>query len=207
EIRAMLLEQGTEGSQFFAKPQPNFGLCSHCVALALMTLQCHAPKGGSGHRVSLRGVGPITTLLIPHSDDAPLWERIWVNVIPTDELAYPLIAVLEDVFPWLAPTRTSDGPHGRATLPTDVHPLQAYWGMPQRIRLDWGSVVPGICDGCGIFRERLVRRYRRKKGGVNYQGPWIHPLSPCKFGEMREEPPHALKAKPGGMGYRDWLSL
>src|SRR5690606_8363785 len=143
EIRAMLLEQGTEGSQFFATPQPNFGLCSHCVALALMTLQCYAPKGGSGHRVSLRGDGPITTLRIPNSDEAPLWERIWVNVIPTDELAYPVIAVLEDVLPWLAPPRTSDRPHGRATLPPDVHTHQAYGGMPQRNLLDWGRVVPG----------------------------------------------------------------
>jgi len=40
------------------------------AAIALLTLQTNAPSGGAGHRTSLRGGGPATTLIIPRREDA-----------------------------------------------------------------------------------------------------------------------------------------
>ena len=58
-------------------------LCLPYVAAALVTLQTYAPAGGAGHRTSMRGGGPLTTLLTPVRKSASactLWDRIWANV-------------------------------------------------------------------------------------------------------------------------------
>jgi CRISPR system Cascade subunit CasA len=47
------------------------------AAMALFTLQAHAPSGGSGHRTSMRGGGPMVTLVDPGEG---LWSLIWANL-------------------------------------------------------------------------------------------------------------------------------
>ena len=39
-------------------------VCPCCAATALFSLQTNAPSGGQGHRTSLRGGGPLTTLVV-----------------------------------------------------------------------------------------------------------------------------------------------
>ena len=50
------------------------------AAMALYTLNAYAPSGGAGHRTSLRGGGPMTTLVVADHEDygAVLWGRLWV---------------------------------------------------------------------------------------------------------------------------------
>src|SRR5690606_29942217 len=43
--------------------------------------------------------------------------------------------------------------------------------------------------------------------GVNYEGPWRHPLTPYRFDAKNEKPPLSLKGQPGGLGYRHWLAM
>jgi len=52
-------------------------LCSACAAAALFTLQTNAPAGGQGHRVSLRGGGPLTTLVILDPEGSGLENILW----------------------------------------------------------------------------------------------------------------------------------
>ena len=63
-------------------------LSRKAAAVALLTLQTYAPAGGAGHRTSLRGGGPLTTLLAPGSESAgapgPLWHTLWLNVPPPE---------------------------------------------------------------------------------------------------------------------------
>src|SRR5690606_31671840 len=106
------------------------------ASLALWTLQINAPSGGAGHRVGLRGGGPLTVLVMPGKEDASLWQKLWLNVIHREHWVY------EDpdfqshqVFPWLGPTKTSEK-SGTEVYQHDVHPLQMYWSMPRRIRLE-----------------------------------------------------------------------
>lgn len=86
--------------------------CPHCAALALFSLQLNAPSGGKGYRTGLRGGGPMTTLLELHryNSEAPsLWRRLWLNVMPQRESRLPRPANYDArIFPWLAPTRTSE---------------------------------------------------------------------------------------------------
>ncbi len=34
-----------------------------------------------GHLVSLRGGGPLTTLVYPAEENSTLWQKLWLNVI------------------------------------------------------------------------------------------------------------------------------
>lgn len=185
-------------------------MCPACAATALLTLQINAPGGGAGHRVSLRGGGPLTTLRIPR--DTPqratsLWQRLWANVLPQAHLNYPKPRRREDLFPWLAETRTSD-PHGAGdTTPEEVHPLQAYWSTPRRIRLDWTNAVPSVCSLCGRNGDPCVRQYRTRPYGVNYSGAWVHPLTPYSYDPKQADLPISIKGQRGGIAYRDWMGL
>jgi len=179
-------------------------LCLSCTATALFTLQTNAPSGGVGHRVGLRGGGPLTTLLIPKTNGATLWQKIWLNIFNREEKEAPE-NVDSSVFPWLAETRLSNKKN-KITTPLDVHWLQAYWGMPRRIRLTT-KVKSTQCDLCGQNADQLFTEYRTKNYGINYDGAWIHPLTPYRFDAKKKELPLSLKGQQGGLGYRHWLGL
>lgn len=188
-------------------------MCPSCVATALYCLQTNAPSGGVGHRTSLRGGGPLTTLVVldPDGSQLPptLWRSCWLNVIEKD--AYHSLTgdvrldSMEFTFPWLAHTRTSEAKTGHPTTPLDAHPMQMYWGMPRRIRVDWEHTHDGDCGLCGETSKNLVSRYVTQNYGVNYEGAWKHPLSPYAINkEGAALPQHA---QPGGFSYRHWLGL
>lgn len=182
------------------------------AAMALLTLQTYAPAGGQGQRTSLRGGGPLTTLVDPRVDaegelrahEQPLWAKLWANVQTTDQWGRHASAAAKpsDVFPWLAPTRISDK-NGCPTTPGDAHPLQAFFGLPRRIRLEFGD--RGRCDLTGKDDERTVASFRMRNYGVKYVG-WRHPLSPYYFAKASNEwlPVHG---QPGGVGWRDWIGI
>ncbi|MBS0970676.1 type I-E CRISPR-associated protein Cse1/CasA [Nissabacter archeti] len=182
-------------------------LCPHCAALALFALQTNAPSGGQGYRTGLRGGGPITTLLeLKHTDatrDYPLWRKLWLNVMPQPQDETP--AYDARIFPWLAPTRTSEKASG-ITTPTDSHVLQAYWGMPRRFRIDFANTVEGDCDLCGEHHPALLQQITAKNYGVQYVG-WRHPLTPYRRPKKEGGELFSLKGQPGGLVYRDWLGL
>jgi len=185
-------------------------LCESCVAMALFTLQTYAPSGGVGHRTSLRGGGPLTTLVSVDAGGSDLeenlWSNLWLNVLekPYFDSHYGKRdrPSAELIFPWLAKTRTSENKAGVETHLQQVDPLQMYWGMPRRIKLLW-QYENTHCDLCGCEVDVFVREYITKNYGVNYAGQWQHPLSPHyiepKSGEVL--PVHAHQ---DGLTYRHW---
>ncbi|MDA8084375.1 MAG: type I-E CRISPR-associated protein Cse1/CasA [Nitrospiraceae bacterium] len=181
-------------------------VCKSCAAMALFTLQTNAPSGGVGHRVGLRGGGPLTTLVLP-PEKLPLWQTLWLNVLDHEDMPEYSQDRVAAVFPWMGPTRTSEK-NGTETTPGNVHLLQAYWGMPRRIRLDFPRKTNiGDCDLCEAVNVALVEDYRTRNYGVNYVGEWVHSLTPYYFDPKKEKPPRSGKGQEGGLGYRDWLSL
>lgn len=184
-------------------------LCPSCGATALFALQTDAPGEGAGHRTSLRGAGPLTTLVLPGSmDSSTLWQMIWLNVLEEGVFLRTCGNASKtadsDRFPWLAHTRSSEKNGGCETTPEDIHPTQMFWGMPRRIRLEFDKREDGACDICGGISSIVIRWYRAKNYGVNYSGPWLHPLSPHIRKDGVPEPVHA---RPGGVSYRHWLGL
>lgn len=183
-------------------------VCPCCAALALFTLQVNAPKGGKGYRTALRGGGPLTTLLVAENctgETRSVWHDLWLNVwerdgfLPSGSDAGTAASHL--IFPWLARVAAVQS-EGGAIAPVQVHPAHVFWAMPRRIRLDFEAVGTGTCDLCERESNRLVLRYVRRNYGLNYKGPWSHPLSPYYESKEGWLPLHP---QPGGLGYRHWL--
>jgi CRISPR system Cascade subunit CasA len=196
-----------ENADHFVKRERTAVLSRAGAAIALATLQTCAPLGGAGHRTSLRGGGPLTTLVLPGTADgseSSLWQRLWANV--PDGFAADT-ADLPRVFPWLQKTRISDN-GGRATTPEDAHPAQAFFGMPRRIRLLFEDNTRHLpCDLLGVVDDVVVTGYVTRPWGTNYSG-WSrgHPLSPYKQrpGDPEFLPLHLQSSR---VGFREWLGM
>ncbi|EKQ6305810.1 type I-E CRISPR-associated protein Cse1/CasA, partial [Escherichia coli] len=185
-------------------------VCPHCSALALFSLQLNAPSGGKGYRTGLRGGGPMTTLIelqeYQGNQQTPLWRKLWPNVMPQDEADLPLPKKFDDlVFPWLGPTRTSELA-GAVVTHDQVNKLQAYWGMPRRIRIDFNTTTVGNCDICGEQSDALLSLMTTKNYGANY-AMWQHPLTPYRIPLKEGGEFYSVKPQPGGLIWRDWLGL
>ncbi len=180
-------------------------MCSGCAASALFSLQLNAPSGGQGHRVGLRGGGPLTTLIVSDKNDECLWKKLWLNVLNKEDIACTSDTMNPSVLPWMGETRLSEQ-KGAIVTPETAQALQMYWGAPRRIRLN-ELEDSGDCDICGKTGVSVFKTYRTKNFGVNYEGAWIHPLTPYRIDPKKEKPPLSLKGQEGGLGYRHWLGL
>jgi CRISPR system Cascade subunit CasA len=205
-------EQGIErNTDLFVKGGGIACLSRAAAAMALYTLQAYAPGGGRGYRVSMRGGGPLTTLVditqvAPDKLPSTLWTLIWANVPTLSKRARALPADLSGIFPWMGPTRTSE--KDQAVVPTSEAEiaLAPYWGMPRRIRLDFAEGPVRRCDVLGIAEARPVQTIRTLAYGPKYES-WIHPLSP--YYRQKPDQPGLLPyhAQPGGIRYRHWPNL
>ena len=193
-----------KNTDHFLKRDTVRNICLSCCAMALFTLQTNAPAGGKGHRTSLRGGGPLTTLVRGKT----LWETIWLNVITRDSFGHFGNAGKtggSDMFPWLGHTRTSG--KNETTTPRNVHPVQMFWGMPRRIRLIFENRTDAIqCDLCGCSVHDSTSRYSDKSYGINYKDGWHHILSPYST-DLKTGKSLPRHGQPGGISYRNWLGL
>ena len=180
------------------------------AAMALYTLQAFAPSGGAGHRTSVRGGGPLTTLVMPIAPreaghHRSFWHLLWANV-PYGQA--PVAHELPLVFPWLAPTRRSEGDSGTVLGSPQAHRLQAFWGMPRRIRLDFRPALPGeVCGLTGKPVAVVATSFRTRPWGVQYlDAARFHPLTPT-YQSKPGGPSLAVHPQPDGIGYRHWSGL
>lgn len=189
----------------FLKRQDAFQMCATCAPLALAAAQFNATAGGPGFRTSVRGGGPITTILRGEN----LWQHVWLNVLPRTELVGfepPNRDVLHHTLPWMGPCRESSK-QGVSTTTQDVNQHQVYWSSSKRLQLeDFLELDEAArCDVCGQAAHRLVSQYRELRYGTNYVGPWIHPLTPYTHSDKND--PNPLKGSPDGFAYRHWRGI
>ena len=155
------------------------GLSPSTAALALYALQQFAPSGGRGHRQSMRGGSPMSTLV---SGGSTLWHKVWLNAETGEQLAarspkqWRNPPCIGDIFPWMSRVRTSET--NLETTTSDAHPLQAYWQMPRLLWLDAGPAEDDRCGLTGESSNLLVRGYYRRQKGVKYSADWRHPHVP-----------------------------
>lgn len=171
---------------FFIKRRSEDHILSFAdAAAALITLQTYAPSGGAGHRTSMRGGGPLTTMVRPlrRPDLTTLYDIVLAN--QPRGLAQPIMDA--KVFPWLAETQTSR--NGEVIIPEMCDMRQAFFGMPRRIRLIGG--------------EAAVTGFRTIPYGVNYAA-WRHPLSPYYKNKAEWLPRHPRQ---GDTTFRDWPTI
>ncbi|MCA9541898.1 MAG: type I-E CRISPR-associated protein Cse1/CasA [Myxococcales bacterium] len=213
EIRQLLIDAPGENTlknnaDTFVRGDTVARMSRASAALALFTLQINAPSGGAGHRTGLRGGGPLTTMLLA-GEEGSLWETCWLNVLPSDRFVSDRYGAPErtspvDIFPWLAPTRTSEKAGGSETLPVDMHPAHVYWSTPRRIRLAF-EPCDAPCDIDGTLDEQCASQYATIPWGINYTGPWRHPLTPAVMNKKGERINRTMSQ--GGLLWRDWPAL
>lgn len=177
-------------------------LCLAYAAAALITLQTYAPSGGAGHRTSMRGGGPLTTLIAPQraESDVPgltlLWDVVWANVPNAD--AATCTAEPDELFPWLKPTIVSD--KGKIVTPDDRPAALAFFACPRRIRLTFAD--DGVCALSGAH-SRVATGFRTVNYGANYAA-WEHPLSPYRQDKKAGKLP--IHPHAGPSDYGDWIA-
>jgi len=187
-----------ENRDHFVKRDAVTAMCPSCCGTALFTMQTNAPMGGSGLRTSLRGGGPLTTLIIGDKDFDMLWHTIWLNVLESRTFLNMCNSSQNSDsrrFPWLAATKPS-------VTEQDIHPAQYFWAMPRRIKLDIDNLSIGMCDICSQQSNSLITLYKEINKGTEYKAPMKHPLSPFNSNKQK-----AVLTQPGGVSYRHWLGL
>ena len=163
------------------------GLPFPLAAMALYTMQAFAPAGGKGNRTSMRGGGPMVTLVRPEADG--LWPQIWANV----PHGTPLPAAELHKLPWMRET-VSSKLKGVVMVPDEgsqsAPAPEVFFGQPRRLRL--------------VANRGMVTGVIQRPYGNNYQ-QWRHPLSPYYTDPKGQTLP--VHPKPGAFGYRNWRGV
>jgi CRISPR system Cascade subunit CasA len=143
------------------------------VAIALYNQAASAPSFGGGFKAGLRGMTPITTLIV--GDD--LRQTVWWNVLHEESL--------DQVFPgwretdgqpvWVYPIAPGSTEHG-ATIGL----TRGYFWQPAKLDLLPPEPVHH-CDCCGAEVEAGYTGLRKEKFNYTVVGLWPHPLSPRKW--------------------------
>lgn len=199
-------------------------MCPSCAATSLFSFQLNTQGFGASHRVSLRGKGALTTLVVLDTDAASdlserlLWVNAWLNVL--DEVWLRRIPEgrhkdsQADIFPWTGKTRVSTAKKvkgetvyiedGQATTHMDTDRFQVFWPMPCRVRLV-AHMDNSNCDLCNTSSNSYLSGFMIQKFGVDYVGDWRHPLSPHRFDEQGIG--KAMRVPSDGLKYQHWLGL
>ncbi len=206
-----------ENKDFFTKRGTVENVCKHCAATALFTLQTNSPSGGQGHLTSIRGGGPLTTILKFNSikeEDLELntlWSDIWLNILPVDSFQKEpkKDKNFENVFPWISDKYYKQNSKGNKATINDLNPFSVYWSYPRRIQLQKTN-EPITCDICSEASNENIKSYFLKGYGLDYGGGgWIHLLSPYYFTKDKElgETWFPYHPQPGGIIYNQWMSF
>lgn len=200
EVASLLIEQ-PKGRDHFVKYGTFSRLCVSCTSAALVNIQLMAPEGGRGYFTSIRGGGPLTTLVMA-TPPKSLWADVWLNVMRRSQFNdlqgkvsgnLPLSA-----FPWM--------PEGRHqgngdVYPANYNPALVYWAMPRRFLIDFDSKSVGTCDVCSRVGD-VISLVKERPNGTKYSG-WNHPLTPYR--EIAQSDLFPVRPKGGDQSYRHWV--
>lgn len=187
-------EKEKHHSDLFVRSGAISALCAPCAAAALWDLQAHAPQGSRGYYTSLRGGGPVSTLIAGDT----LWKTVWANVVEQSALGMKGRPDPETFLPWIKPVQ-------KDTKPDEENPLHVYWGMPRRALLEWAE-GEGACSTCGARAPKLARSFLTYRGGRRYAEPdWRHPLSP--YVRSKDSGWLVRRTETDVAGYRHWMGL
>jgi CRISPR system Cascade subunit CasA len=146
--------------QVFRKNEDNLHQNCGRIAALLTSFQAEGSGLSGGFYPSIRQGGPLTYII--QGDN--LWETVWLNVIPTDDLNRDMACDSYNgvKFPWMSSKDVT------SLNQNDFHPCAVYWLYGKKIEL-----VRDDEEGVKFKRGK----YNSKpypKGGAG----WKHPLSP-----------------------------
>lgn len=205
-LQLLLLDGPSENAlnnntDHFVKRDQTMRFSPAVAAMALYTFQTNvhytAAGAGHSHQSTLRGPGPVTTIVLGET----LWQTVWLNTILQGEFD-ALGASAErhsdhDIFCWLAPIRGSEAK--QEITREDVHPAHMYWPTPRRIRLIRDS-DKGECSVSAKSQPAVFSKYKTDSDGIDYHPPWNYPLCP-------NTGLNAVKTSSSQLGYQQWTEF
>ncbi len=204
----LFIDSGGENTErnnadLFVKRDRYGALDPATAAMALFTAQIYAYADSSKHKASLRGNGPLVTLVEPleHGGPAGLWPLVWANVpdgTPADPNARDL--------PWLRLTVVS-GEGGRTVPWPGRHVPETFFSMPWRMRLiaEHGLITGFVRKDFGTHYGTEDVEATKGKGEKKKKGAgWLHPLTPYRRNKPTE-PLLPVKAPSGTFFFTNWL--
>jgi len=199
------------GNEFFLKKDKLNKLCEACSAQALLSFMLNASGSGRGHNMSVRGGGPVTTIISPLDSKGvtnSLWNKLWINVIPNDVTKQDVLGensintIL--AFPWMRSGK------GLTVRPNEgaSHPCQALWSMSQRVKLLFSSDAVRECDICGCQSKVVISSLVKRPDGIDFDGLWRNQLTPYDLlADELKGKKQAIKSNVLKKGYSHWANM
>ncbi|MEW6095571.1 MAG: type I-E CRISPR-associated protein Cse1/CasA [bacterium] len=159
---------------FFNEPTEIRSVCSGITAIALFNQASNSPSFGRGFKGSLRGAGPISTMVMSTN----LRKTVWENVLHEDSV--------RALIPWYDKTKENDKPVWVVPIPKgDVQAhsiglLRGLFWQPAHIELVKAD-EPMSCDLVGGAVQECYEGFRKKRYNYDLKGTWPHPYSPRQF--------------------------
>jgi CRISPR system Cascade subunit CasA len=189
-------------SELFSKPEAVSRMGQRALAMTLTTVQMYAWGAGRGHRTCVRGAGALTSLV--HCRGESLFRNLWLNVLSQED--WSLVPgdhkkPLSSVFPWMEPPRKVE--KGETRPPQQRNPAEHFWAMPHRYWIQFSG--PGHCDLVGAV-EPSTSEVLRRPDGLNYEGAWMHPLSPHRR-DPKDGTLSPARVSDQRIPYREWPGM
>lgn len=159
---------------FFNEPTEVRSISSGITAIALFNQASNSPSFGGGFKGSLRGAGPISTMVMSTN----LRKTVWENVLHEDGV--------RDLIPWYDETKENDKPVWVDPVPKgDIQPhsiglIRGLFWQPAHIELVKADKLMS-CDLVGGANQECYEGFRKERYVYDLKGVWPHPYSPRQF--------------------------
>lgn len=159
---------------FFNDPTEVCALSPGITAIALFNQASNSPSFGGGFKGSLRGAGPISTMVMGQN----LRNTVWVNVLPIEKV--------KDIITWYDETKENDKPVWVEPIPNGkIQPhsiglLRGLFWQPAHVELIKVD-KPQSCDLSGGDALECYVGFRKKRYAFDLEGLWPHPYSPRQY--------------------------
>lgn len=159
---------------FFNEPTEVHATCPGITAIAMFNQASNSPSFGGGFKGSLRGAGPISTMIMGKN----LRDTVWKNVLPLNKV--------RELIPWYDDTKDNDKPvwvdpiQNGKIQPYSIGILRGLFWQPVHMELVKAD-KPISCDLLGVTKKDCFVGFRKKRYSFELEGIWPHPYSPSQF--------------------------
>jgi len=159
---------------FFNEPTEIRAVSAGITAIAMFNQAANSPSFGGGFKGSLRGAGPISTIVLGTN----MRNSVWANVLSENKV--------KELIPWYDTTNDNDKPVWVVPIPkSDIQPysiglLRGLFWQPVHIELEKAN-EPFSCDLLGGVEQECYIGFKKKRFVYEIKGVWPHPYSPRQY--------------------------
>ncbi|MBN1757921.1 MAG: type I-E CRISPR-associated protein Cse1/CasA [Chitinispirillaceae bacterium] len=145
------------------------------TAIALFNQASNSPSFGGGFKGSLRGAGPISTMVVGKS----LRKTVWYNVLSHDSV--------KKLLPWYGsadeaemPTWVAPIPKNAKIFPDSIGLCRGLFWQPSDVEMKASDTFT-YCDFIASPEQPCYTGFRKERRNFELTSPWTHPYSPREY--------------------------